>query len=332
MIRQSLKSALFGCAALVTSIGLSAALQAAELKVWRHGIVEAKSDSGFVFMAAKKGFGEKHGINIDIVQFKGDALALKALISGELDSYEGSPGAPMIASSRGADVKTVGCYWPGLTYAIFVGKDVQKPEDLKGKAFGISSPGALPDLFAKTVLEKYGIANSDVQFAAMGSDADRFRAVSAGIVQAAAASTEFTPMLEKQGIRMLLHAHDVAPNYVRFCTQMTGKTIADRNAEAVQFLAAEMEGFAYALSHRDEEIALAKSIISAKPEDERQAYVFDEVVKYSAIDPLMPVPREKLEWMRQLLVKTGNLTVPVDLDKLIDGSVREKALAIKTGG
>ena len=300
-------------------------------KVWRHGIVEAKSDAGIVMMPAQGGFAEKRGLKIEYIQFKGDTLALKALIAGELESYEGSPGGPMIAASRSADVKIVGCYWPGLTSGIFVGKDITELKQLKGKTFAISAPGSLPDLFARTVLETNKIPISDVKFAAMGSDADRFRAVSAGIVQAAAASTEFSPLLEKQGIRMLLHAHDVAPNYIRFCTYMGSKTIKDKAADATSFLAAQMEGFRYALGHNDEMVKLSQQMTDAKPEDPKAAYVFEEVTKYSAVDPNMPIPREKLAWMKDLLVRTENLTVPLDLDKMIDGSLREKALAAVGG-
>ncbi|MGB8429809.1 MAG: hypothetical protein WCE72_08310, partial [Pseudolabrys sp.] len=71
---------------------------AQELKLWRHGIVEAKSDAGIVFMGSRGGFAEKQGLKIEIQQFKGDTLALKSLLAGELDSYEGNPGSPMIAA------------------------------------------------------------------------------------------------------------------------------------------------------------------------------------------------------------------------------------------
>src|SRR5919199_870655 len=169
-------------------------------KVWKHGMVEAKSDAGFVFMVEKGGFAEKRGLKVETMQFKGDAIALKALIAGELDSYEGSPGAPLVAVSRGADVKVVGCYWPGLTYVIVTKADVKSPEDLKGKAFAISSPGALPDLFARAVLEKYNLNSSDVQFAAMGSDTDRFRAVSAGGGGGGGGGGGVKPGLGKKGV------------------------------------------------------------------------------------------------------------------------------------
>src|SRR6478736_9989174 len=69
---------------------------------WRHGVLEAKSDAGFVFMPSKGGFAEKQGLKIEMVQFKGDALALRALLAGELDSYEGNPGGPLLAGSHGA--------------------------------------------------------------------------------------------------------------------------------------------------------------------------------------------------------------------------------------
>ena len=38
---------------------------AADMKLWRHGIVEAKSDVGIVFMGSKGGFAEKQGLKIE---------------------------------------------------------------------------------------------------------------------------------------------------------------------------------------------------------------------------------------------------------------------------
>ncbi len=65
-----------------------------------------------------------------------------------------------------------------------------------------------------------------------------------------------------------------------------------------------------------------------KPDNPLAAFTFDEVKKYSAVDPKMPIPMNKLAWLRDLLVTTGNLTKPVDLDKFVDADVRTKALQI----
>jgi len=301
---------------------------AEEMKLWRHGIVEAKSDAGIVFMGSKGGFAEKQGLKIEIQQFKGDTLALKALLAGELDSYEGNPGSPMVAASRGADIKLIGCYWPGLTYAIYSNVSIKSPAELKGKTFAISAPGALPDLVARAVLAQNNVAAADVKFTVMGSDADRFKALTAGVVDAAAASSGFAPEAEKAGVKMLVHAIDAVPNYLRFCIYSNGKTLAARNDDAARFVAAEMAGFRYALANRDQTLALTREITLAKPDNPLPAFTYDEMKRLSAVDPDMPIPMNKLAWMRDLLMTTGNLTKPIDLDAFVDADVRTKALQI----
>src|ERR1700704_6953173 len=87
---------------------------AAAQKVWRHAIIEAKSDAGFAMMAKARGFAEKQGLSLEIMQIKADQIGLKALLAGELDSYEGGPGGAIVAAARGADAKNFGLHLPGL--------------------------------------------------------------------------------------------------------------------------------------------------------------------------------------------------------------------------
>src|SRR5438067_10713272 len=91
---------------------------AAAQKAWRHAIIEAKSDAGFAMMVTR-GFAEKQGLKLEIQQIKADQIGLKALLAGELDSYEGGPGGAIVAAARGADVKILGCHWPGLVHGLF---------------------------------------------------------------------------------------------------------------------------------------------------------------------------------------------------------------------
>lgn len=314
-------------AALIAPIAFAAA-QAQQLKVWRHGVLEAKSDAGFVFMAAEGGFAKKYGIDLKILQFKGDALALRAMLAGELDSYEGNPGAPIIAASHGGGVKIVGCYWPGLTYAIYSKPSINSVAELKGKMFALSSPGSLPDLVVRAVLEKHNIPASDVRFSVMGSDADRFKAVSAGLVDAGAASTGFEPIAKKNNVKLLVSIHDEVPNYLRFCLNVSDKTLKERADDLAHFLAAEMEAQRYALAHRDAVIALANKMTHSPPDDPRAAFVFDEATRVKAIDPELKLPVEKLDWMQKLLVRTGNLKEPIDVKSLIAPAPREAALKL----
>src|ERR1700730_15202069 len=124
------------------------------LTPWRHGAVQPKGDAGFWYMAAEGGFAKQQGLDMKLLALNSDVLLLKALIAGELDTFEAGPSSPMIASSKGADLKILGCPWPKLTSSFFSRNDVRSVADLKGRTVGISAPGSLPDLVARTMLRQ----------------------------------------------------------------------------------------------------------------------------------------------------------------------------------
>ena len=162
----------------------------------------------------------------------------------------------------------------------------------------------------------------------MGSDTDRYKALIAGVVDAAIITNEFVPLAGKQPIRDIMPAREVVPDFLRVCVQMTGKTLSQRRDDAVRFLAAEIEAMRFAMSHRDATIQLTRDITGMKPDDPRPAYVFDEAVKTKSVATEMPIPMDRLDVMQKQLVGAGSLTRPVDLEKTVDKGAREQALAL----
>jgi NitT/TauT family transport system substrate-binding protein len=315
--------------AALLAIALCAAAPAQELKPWRHGVIEPKGDAGFMLMVGTRGFAEKHGLKLEIVPLKNGATAHKALLSGELDSIESSPGASILAGAHGADIKIIGCDWPGVPHGLMVRSTISKVADLKGKTIAVAAPGSLPNLLINAILEKYQIAPSDVRFANLGGDLDRYKAVLAGVADAGIVAAEFMAIAPKD-ITMLIDGHEVLPNYVRLCLTVTGKTLADRREDAINFVAAEMDALRFAVSHRDDTIALTRETIHAKPDDARTAYAYDDTIKRHAIDPAVTLPLDKLAWMQNELLKAGNLKEAIDLTKITAPDIRAEA-AKRTG-
>jgi NitT/TauT family transport system substrate-binding protein len=309
--------------ALALALGASPAVAQ---KAWRHAIIEAKSDAGFAMMVTR-GFAEKQGIKLDIMQVKADQIGLKALLAGELDSYEGGPGGAIVAAARGADVKILGCHWPSLVHGLFARAPAARIEDLRAKNIAISAPGALPDLLIRAVLEKHGIPASEVKFANMGSDTDRYKALTVGVVDAAIVSTEYLP-IAPANVKLLATGREVLPNFMRVCMITSGKTLAERPDEAARFLAAEIAALRHAAANRDEEIKLTFEVTKAKPDDPRPAFIYDEAVRHKDIDPELGLPMEKLAWMQEMLIKNGSMPKPVDLAKVVAPDVRAKALEL----
>jgi NitT/TauT family transport system substrate-binding protein len=316
--------------ARIALLGFALALcatPASAQKVWRHAIIEAKSDAGFAMMVKARGFAEKQGIKLDMMQIKADQIGLKAMLAGELDSYEGGPGGAIVAAARGADVKILGCHWPGLVHGLFARESVTKIEDLRGKNIAISSPGALPDLLVRAVLEKNGVPATEVKFASLGSDTDRYKALTAGIVDAAIVSTEYLPIAPKT-VHLLATGREALPNFMRVCMITSGKALAEKPDEAVRFMAAEIAALRYAVANRDEEIKLTFETTKAKADDPRPGFIFDEAVKHKDIDPDIKLPMEKLAWTQDMLAKDGRMPKPVDLAKIVAPDVRAKALEL----
>ncbi len=310
--------------AVLLAIALCAAARAQELKLWKHGVIEPKGDAGFSLMVSRHGFAEKQGLKLEIFNFKNGSTAHKALLAGEIDSIESSPGAAILAGARGADIKILGCDWPGVPHGLIVRSTITQMADLKGKTVAVSSPGSLPNLLINALLEKYKISASEVRFANLGGDFDRYKAVVAGIADAGVVASEFMSIAPKD-ITMLVAGRDILPNYLRVCLTTTGKTLTNRRADAVGFIAAEMDALRFAVSHRDDTIALTREVIQAKPDDPRAAYAFDDTVKHGAVDPAVSLPMDKLSWMQDELVKAGNLKTPIDLAKITDASIRAEA-------
>ncbi len=277
-----------------------------------------------MLMVGQRDFAAKHGLKLEIVPMKNGALAHKALLSGSVDSVESSPGASILAGSRGADIKIVGCDWPGVPHGLMVREGIDKIADLKGKTVAVAAPGSLPNLLFKAMLEKDHVPASEVKVANLGGDLDRYKAVVAGVADAGIVAAEFMAVAPKN-IRMLVRGRDVLPNYVRLCLTMTGKTIAARREDAINFVAAEMDALHFAVTHRDETIAVTKAAIHDKPDDPRPAFAYDDTLKHEAIDAAVALPLDKLKWMEGELVKAGNLKAPIDLAKITAPDIRDEA-------
>ena len=316
--------------AVLACAGVTLPAMAQDVKTWKHGIIEPKGDGGISLMVGEHDFGAKHGLKIEIVKIKNGATAHKALLAGELDSIESSPGAAILAGAHGADIKIVGCDWPGVPHGLMVRDTIKTVADLKGKTVAVAAPGSLPNLLIGAILERDKLPASDVRFANLGGDLDRYKAVVAGVADAGVVAAEFMAVAPPN-LKMLVAGHEALPNYVRLCLTMTGKTIASRRHDAERFIAAEVDALHFAMAHRDDTIRVTREAIHANADDPRPAFAFDATLKGGWVDPDVTLPLAKLEWMQQELIKAGNLKTPIDLAKITAPDVRDAAAKLATG-
>jgi ABC-type nitrate/sulfonate/bicarbonate transport system substrate-binding protein len=276
-------AALLDCAIAATARFSAAAQQ----KVWKHGIQNPKSDAGNVAMVGTRDFGKAQCLKIELVNFKDDQLGLKALIAGEGDSFEGGPQGVFSADSKGADARILRCHWDVVPHGIYATATITDVKDLAGKRIASSAPNSMPDMLARSALEKFGVDPNTVKLAAVGGDRERYQAMVAGVVDAAVISKEFQPIAPKD-IHLLISGRDALPNLQRICIMSSAATLKTRGDDAVKFLAAEMNAFRFALSHKAETVALTQQLTHEKADDPRGAFEYDDAVEHRAVDPTLP--------------------------------------------
>ena len=312
---------------LVATLAFACCAANAQEKVWKHGILEAKSDSGFIAMVEKGGFGAKHGLKVEILQVKAGATLMKALIAGEIDSVDMGAAESIVAAARGTGVKIVGCTWPGVPQVVLAKAEISSLADLKGKTVAISSPGSLPDLLFRGMLDSANVPFAEVKLATQGADLDRYKSLVAGITDAAVVSNEFEAVMPPN-IKVLASGSTAVPKFIRLCVATSSKVLSARRDDLVKFVAAEMDAYKYAATHRDETVKLAREMTNAKPEDKRAEFITDEAINKQQIDPTLAVPVDRLEWMQQLFVKAGVIPKTVPAAVLVDTSVHDDAVKL----
>ena len=174
-----------------------------------------------------------------------------------------------------------------------------------------------------------GVSLDQVTFANAGGGSDRFRALLAGVVKATATSSEFEPEAAKHGINILAQAHLVTPMFSRNCIVTTAKTIVEKRDQLVRFLAANMDGYDYALTHRDETNALARKIAKLSDDDLSAVFIYDEAVSQKNVDPQLAIPADRLQWIENALARHGAIDTEKDVKAFMDDSPRLAALKIR---
>src|SRR5882672_3607050 len=298
--------------AVAVAVLLAFPAQAQSLKPWRQAMILPKADAGFFLMAAKRGFAEREGLKVEVLDVKDDPIGMKALLSGEVDSYDGVYGA-IAASARGADVKLVGCNWHAAPYVLLARPGIKSIEELRGKSIAASSPGTPPDMVARASLAQAKVPLSEVQLAAVGGDRDRFTALLGGVVDAAVVSNEYMPLPSVKDMSVLVEARQVLPQFLRFCILMTGNTLTERREDAVRFMTAQIKAVRFAVTHRDETIKLAFEATGAKADDPRPAFIYEEGVRPGVVDPDFSIPRENLVWLQNQMIALGQLAKAGDI-------------------
>ena len=189
-----------GLAVGLSALAATTSVQAENLKLKLVFPTDVTTFELPYFVPQDTGWYAERGLDVEEIWLKGDANALRAVISGDGDICAIGVPTTLSAIINGAEIASIASWQPVVDYQI-VGKKgvVGSLADLPGKTLSSAAPKGLTTEFPKMVLKKHGMDPGAVKFLQVGGHGDRLKAVVAGKTQAAMINTLTATIGVQQG-------------------------------------------------------------------------------------------------------------------------------------
>ena len=177
----------------------SAAAAGQDLKKIKIGYPAISYNQIHIWIAKDAGLFRKHGLDAELIFFRGGQLATQALVAGDPPMV--NIGTVVQAGLQGHDIVLIASSESAYNYSIVARPGIAKVEQLKGKRLGISGFGSASHNAALILLGKFGMEpNKDVSLVVTGGTTERLAAVDAGRTEATLVTPSELPRARKQGL------------------------------------------------------------------------------------------------------------------------------------
>jgi len=193
----------FGCFAALFAL---ASAHAQELKKIKIGYPAISYNQIHIWVAKDAGLFQKHGLDAEIVFFRGGQMATQALVAGDPPIV--NIGTVVQAGLQGHDVVLIASSENAYNYSVVARPGIAKIEQLKGKRLGVSGFGSASHNASLILLKKFNLEpNKDVAVIVAGPTSERLSAVEGGRIDATVLTASELPRARKQG---LVEVYDMA--------------------------------------------------------------------------------------------------------------------------
>lgn len=284
-------------------------------------------DSLTPYIAIEQGIFKKYGLDVEMVEFRGDATHTKALLAGEIDASVnmGATNA-IVAASKGARIKLWIVPQSVTPYHFVARKEVATTlQGLVGRTVAVSSIGAISYHIPRIVLERSGVDPEKVNYIAVGSPADRFKALVAGKIDATVVThLEAAKLARYPDIVVLAQVPKLVPE-IPYEFSMAKEEYIEKHPETMYKLAkALIEANRWGRTHKAGVMEVARKVIKDEPiEILSKAYdMFDPGIW----NPNGDIPEAAYNYTADFLLKVGYMKQAVPFDNFFDRRFVDRAV------
>ena len=268
-----------------------------------------------------KGYFKEAGVDIDgILTSKGGGTTMRNVLASGLPYGEVALSAAVAAATAGINVRIVnaGVVTVGETlWVTLPNSPVKTIKDLVGRKIGYTSPKSITDMLTIMVLRAQGIPLDKVQRLAVGGIGAQLTALEQGGLDAAFIS-EPVWTKEKGKYRPVFFVKDVLPSRMTQTVGVTTAEFAKAHPETIRaIVAARRKGVEFIYSNPKEAADIVAKAYNMDPAIVGESMANLIALKYWSAGEF---DIDGMNLMVQGLQLVGDITGPVDWDRLIDRS------------
>jgi NitT/TauT family transport system substrate-binding protein len=204
-----------------------------------------------LWVAQDQGFFIKYGIDPEVIYMRGGPTLVSGMLSGDIE-IGWTAGGLLAPVAEGVDFVVVAGFNNRLTDGLVVRPGIKRPEDLRGKRFGVQSIGGGGWMGAMLGLEYLGLEprRDDIRVLVVGDNTVRGQALESGSIDATVLDGVFSRKVKTKGFATLA---DFSQANIPIMNHLIAvkKSYLQRQPEVVEnVLRALIEGLAFTWSPR----------------------------------------------------------------------------------
>ena len=272
---------------------------------------------GFIhlYAALDNGLFEKYGVKVEFVSIRGSGVALAALAADEIQYLYCAADATIPGMASGSDAKLIASPLVGLPWVMLARKDINRPEELKGKSIAVTRAGDLTFRLARALLKKFNLTETDVKILTVGGtgQVEPFNAMRAGLAEAALVTPPLDVRGRRDGFSLVYRLNDLGLPALYSSLHANAKSMKERPVVTQKIVA-----------------ALAESIHFVEKNPERGKAAVSRALKLNDADALQSAydAYAKLLVNRRLHVPESTVAAAIDIVREQGTNVRRKPAEI----
>jgi NitT/TauT family transport system substrate-binding protein len=191
-----------------------------------------------LWVADKKGFFEREGLDAQVIVTNGTAPSMQALVAESIYATLAANDGPIGLVEKGIDIAMI-AGGSKTTHMILGGKGIKTYEDLRGKTIGSSTLTSGTAFLLRKVLKTKGLEYpKDYTLVSVGGSGPSFMALSSGKTDASILAVPISFRAIDSGLNLIGKVADVFPNYLLSSFSVRRGWASKHRDEVVQFLKA----------------------------------------------------------------------------------------------